>query len=93
LRHPAKIQIIEATLAPGFLLFREGMRMAKATFIVRSSEDGWMVQRQGKKKPESIHKKKEIAVKKGRTLAKRAGGYLKIKAKGGKVQAKRYYGD
>jgi hypothetical protein len=67
--------------------------MAKTTFVVRSSADGWAVQKEGKKKPESVHKKKDAAMKKGRTLAKRAGGYLKVKAKGGKVQAKRYYGD
>ncbi len=68
--------------------------MAKqTTFVVRSSKDGWLVQKQGKKRPESVHKTKVVAVKKGRTLAKRAKGQLKIKAKGGAIQAKRNYGD
>ena len=66
--------------------------MAKqTTFVVRSSADGWVVQKEGKKSPESKHKKKEVAVKKGRSLAKRAKGVLKIKAKNGKIQAKRNY--
>jgi Na+-transporting NADH:ubiquinone oxidoreductase subunit NqrF len=67
--------------------------MAKTTFVVKSHKDGWHVQKEGKRAPESFHKKKTLAVKKGRTLAKRAKGYLKIKAKTGKVQAKRYYGE
>jgi len=67
--------------------------MAKTTFVVKSHKDGWHVQKEGKKSPESYHTKKAVAVKKGRTLAKKAKGYLKIKAKTGKVQAKRYYGD
>ena len=67
--------------------------MAKTTFVVRSHKDRWAVQREGKKSPETMHTKKAAAVKKGRTLAKKAGGYLKIKAKSGKIQAKRYYGD
>ena len=44
-----------------------------------------------KKSPLSVHKKKDAAVKKGRSMAKRAGGVLKIKARNGKVQAKRRY--
>jgi hypothetical protein len=67
--------------------------MAKqTTYVIRSSADGWVVQKEGKKSPESKHKKKEVAVKKGRSLAKRAKGVLKIKAKNGKIQAKRNYG-
>ncbi len=66
--------------------------MAKqVTYVVRSSDDLWLVEREGKKSPESKHKKKDIAVRKGRSLAKRAGGVLKIKAKSGKIQAKRNY--
>ena len=66
--------------------------MAKqVTYVVRSSDDLWLVQREGKKAPESKHKNKDIAVRKGRSLAKRAGGVLKIKAKSGKIQAKRNY--
>ena len=65
--------------------------MAMKSFVVRSSMDGWMVQREGKKSPLSVHKKKDAAVKKGRSMAKRAGGVLKIKARNGKVQAKRRY--
>lgn len=65
--------------------------MRKNSFVVRSSQDGWMVQREGKKSPESTHKKKDVAVRRGRSLAKRAGGVLKIKGKNGKVQAKRSY--
>ncbi len=49
--------------------------MAKATFVVKSHNDGWHVQREGKRSPESFHRKKAIAVKKGRTLAKKSGGY------------------
>jgi hypothetical protein len=60
-------------------------------FVVRSSMDGWMVQREGKKSALSTHKKKDAAVRKGRSMAKRAGGVLKIKARNGKVQAKRSY--
>lgn len=65
--------------------------MPKNSFVVRSSEDGWMVQREGKKSPESMHRKKDAAVRKGRALAKRAGGMLKIKGRNGKIQAKRKY--
>jgi len=65
--------------------------MRMKSFVVRCSPDGWMVQREGKKSPVSTHKKKDVAVRKGRSLAKRAGGVLKIKAMNGKVQAKRSY--
>ena len=65
--------------------------MTKKSFVVRSSDDGWMVQREGKKSPVSTHKKKETAVRKGRSLAKQAGGVLKIKGRNGKIQAKRSY--
>lgn len=65
--------------------------MPKHSFVVKSSKDGWMVQREGKKTPESMHKKKDVAVKKGRAMAKRAGGMLKIKGRNGKIQAKRSY--
>jgi hypothetical protein len=65
--------------------------MAMKAFVVRSSMEGWMVQREGKKSPMSVHKKKDAAVRKGRSMAKRAGGVLKIKARNGKVQAKRSY--
>ncbi len=65
--------------------------MPKNSFVVRSSPDGWMVQREGKKSPESTHRKKDVAVRKARSLAKRAGGMLKIKGRNGKIQAKRKY--
>lgn len=65
--------------------------MRKKSFVVRSSQDGWMVQREGKKSPESTHRKKDVAVRRGRSLAKRAGGILKIKGRNGKIQAKRNY--
>jgi hypothetical protein len=65
--------------------------LKKKSFVVRSHEDGWMVQREGKKSPESTHRKKETAVRKGRSLAKRAGGVLKIKGRNGKIQARRKY--
>lgn len=65
--------------------------MPKNSFVVRSSQDGWMVQKEGKKSPESMHRKKDTAVKKGRAMAKRAGGMLKIKGRNGKIQAKRSY--
>jgi hypothetical protein len=65
--------------------------MRKNSFVVRSSREGWMVQREGKKSPESTHKKKDVAVRRGRSLAKRAHGVLKIKGKNGKLQAKRSY--
>ena len=65
--------------------------MAMKSFVVKSSVDGWMVQREGKKSPLSTHKKKDAAVRKGRSMAKRAGGVLKIKARNGKLQAKRSY--
>ena len=65
--------------------------MPKKSFVVRSSPDGWMVQREGKKSPESKHRKKDTAVRRGRSMAKRAGGMLKIKGKNGKIQAKRNY--
>jgi hypothetical protein len=61
------------------------------SFVVRNSPDGWVVQREGKKSPESMHRKKDVAVRKGRSLAKRAHGVLKIKGKNGKIQAKRSY--
>jgi hypothetical protein len=65
--------------------------MSKKSFVVRSSMDGWMIQREGKKSPLSTHRKKDAAVRKGRSLAKRAGGVLKIKGRNGKVQARRSY--
>ena len=65
--------------------------MPKKSWVVRSSPDGWMVQREGKKSPESTHRKKDVAVRKGRSLARRAGGMLKIKGRNGKIQAKRNY--
>ena len=65
--------------------------MAQKAFIVCSILDGWVVQREGKKSPESKHRKKDVAVRKGRSLAKQAKGTLKIKAKNGKIQAKRNY--
>lgn len=65
--------------------------MPKKSFVVRSSPDGWMVQREGKKSPVSMHKKKDVAVRRGRSLAKRMGGVLKIKGRNGKLQAKRSY--
>lgn len=65
--------------------------MPKKSYVVRSHPDGWMVQREGKKSPESTHRKKETAVRRGRSMAKRAGGVLKIKGRNGKIQAKRSY--
>ena len=65
--------------------------MPMKSFVVRSTQDGWMVQREGKKTPESTHRKKDVAVRRGRSMAKRAGGVLKIKGKNGKIQAKRSY--
>jgi hypothetical protein len=65
--------------------------MPKNSFVVRSSQDGWMVQREGKKTPESMHEKKDVAVRRGRSMAKRMGGVLKIKGRNGKIQAKRNY--
>ena len=65
--------------------------MPMKSFVVRSTQDGWMVQREGKKTPESMHRKKDVAVRRGRAMAKRAGGVLKVKGKNGKIQAKRSY--
>jgi hypothetical protein len=61
------------------------------SYVVRSTQEGWVVQREGKKTPESTHRKKDVAVRKGRSLAKRAGGMLKIKGRNGRIQAKRSY--
>ncbi len=63
----------------------------QTTYVVRGTKDGWLVQKQGKKTAESRHTKKDVAVRKGRSLAKRAKGVLKIKAKSGKIQATRNY--
>ena len=66
--------------------------MAKqVTYVVKAIEDGWQVLREGKKASESNHKKKDVAIKKGRSLAKKKNGILKIKSKSGKIQAKRNY--
>jgi len=65
--------------------------MAKKTYVVRATRDGWVVMKEGKKSPESTHKKKDVAVRKGRSLAKKIGGTLKIKTKDGRIQAKREY--
>jgi hypothetical protein len=65
--------------------------MPKNSFVVRSSQDGWMVQKEGKKSPESMHRKKDTAVRRGRAMAKRSGGMLKIKGRNGKIQLKRSY--
>ena len=67
------------------------MRQRQKSYVVRSITDGWVVQREGKNSPESTHRKKDVAVRRGRSLAKRAGGVLKIKGKNGKIQAKRNY--
>lgn len=69
------------------------MAKKQITYVVRSSKDGWLVQKEGKKTPESMHKKKDTAFKKGRSLAKKAKGILKVKSQSGKIQAKRNYGD
>jgi hypothetical protein len=68
-----------------------GKTMAMKSFVVRSAPEGWVVQREGKRSPVSTHSKKDVAVRKGRSLAKRAGGVLKIKGRSGKLQAKRSY--
>jgi hypothetical protein len=65
--------------------------MAKTTYVVRMSADGWLVQKEGKRSPESVHRKKDVAIRKGRSLAKKVGGTLKIKTKDGRIQAKRVY--
>ena len=65
--------------------------MPQKSYVVRSFVDGWMVMREGKKSPESTHRKKDAAVRRGRSMAKRAGGMLKIKGRNGKIQAKRNY--
>jgi hypothetical protein len=65
--------------------------MAKKTYVVRATADGWVVMKEGKKSPESKHRKKDVAVRKGRSLAKKIGGTLKIKTKDGRIQAKRVY--
>ena len=65
--------------------------MPMKSFVVRSTKDGWMVQREGKKSPESMHRKKDVAVRRGRSLARRAHGVLKVKGRNGKVQVKRSY--
>ena len=65
--------------------------MTKKSFVVRAWEDGWMVQREGKKSPESTHRTKETAVRRGRAMAKRAKCTLKIKGRNGKIQARRNY--
>ncbi len=62
-------------------------------YVAHSSKDGWVVTKKGKKKPESVHDKKKPAVKKGRTLARRAKGTLKIKTKAGRIQATHRYRD
>jgi hypothetical protein len=69
------------------------MAKKQTTYVVRSTQDGWLVQKEGKKTPESKHKKKDVAFKKGRSLARKAKGILKVKSKTGKIQAKRNYGD
>jgi hypothetical protein len=67
--------------------------MAKLTsYSVQSKGDQWVVLRKGKKSPESTHKTKAMAVKKGRRLAKKAPvGQLKIKGKNGRVQSQHKY--
>ena len=66
--------------------------MAMKSFVVRAKPgEGWMVQKEGKKSPESVHKKKDVAVRRGRSMAKRAGGVLKVKGRNGKIQVKRSY--
>ena len=65
--------------------------MPMKSFVVRSSPDGWMVQREGKKSPVSTHKKKDVAVRKGRSLAKRAHRSEERRVGKECVQAKRSY--
>ncbi len=65
--------------------------------VVESTKNGWDVKE--KKSPKSAskkrsgHKTKKEAVKKGRNLAKRERGTLRIKYKTGKIQTTRRYGD
>lgn len=53
---------------------------------------GWDVKQQGTNKPESSHRVKATAVKRGRRLAKRsAPGQIKIFSGRGKIQASHKY--
>lgn len=67
------------------------MPMKMKSIVVRSAPDGWMVQKEGKKSPESMHRKKDAAVRKGRAMAKRMRGVLKVKGRNGRIQQKRSY--
>jgi len=65
--------------------------MRNRGYVVCNTQHGWTVQRVGKNRPESTHRKKDIAVRKGRSLAIRGKTTLKIKSKTGKIQATRNY--
>ena len=61
----------------------------------QKGSNGWVVQKQGKKLPESVHRTKAKAVIAGRKLAGRAKpwGQLKIKGKNGRIQMEHTYGN
>jgi hypothetical protein len=77
------------------ILDRRSKMAKRTTYLVQTKAGAWVVQRQGKKSPESKHRTKAMAVKKGRRLAKKAQpwGQLRIKGKNGRIQTEHTYGN
>ena len=68
----------------------------RAVFYVQTKRgyNGWVVLRDGKKTPESVHKVKAEAVDRARKLARKAArpvAQLKIKARNGRIQREHQY--
>jgi hypothetical protein len=59
---------------------------------VEPREDGtWAVQREGSKRADSIHTRKDAAVKRSVELGKRHHGEVRIKNQDGRIQDERTY--
>lgn len=55
-------------------------------------DGGWQVKRDGAERASSTHDKKADAIERGRELARKAEGELRIKGKDGKIQDSDSYG-
>jgi hypothetical protein len=62
------------------------------TWTVEPRPDGkWAVQRDGSKRADSLHTKKDAAVRRGADLGNRNNGQLRVKDRDGKIQDERTY--
>lgn len=55
--------------------------------------DGWAVQREGTTQADSLHDRQDDAINRAASLARRAGGELRVKGEDGKIRDEPTYGD